>query len=122
MTDQPTTTEPMLQAHAVATRYTVNLLPETASPDAHIFEITVEYRGRGRWAVCRHGMCLGVDGTWDYEVRPSEREDDWLDAHRFDQDTALRLAIEQAPLVSVNGHTAADALRRWLDAGTPTHP
>ncbi|WP_431040032.1 hypothetical protein [Streptomyces sp. P9-1] len=116
------TDEQLLRPHALATRFSVNLLPETASPDAHVFEITVEYRGRGRWAVLRHGRCLGVDGTWDYEVRPSEREDDWLDAHRFDQDTAIRLAIEQAPLVSVNGLTAADALRRWLDAGTPTTP
>jgi hypothetical protein len=49
-------------------------------------------------------------------MRPSEREGDWLDAHRFDQDTAIRLAQEQAPLVSVNGITAAEALRRHLAA------
>jgi hypothetical protein len=44
-------------------------------------------------------------------MRPSEREDDWLDTHRFDLDTALKLAKEQAPLVTVNGYTVTDALR-----------
>jgi len=34
------------------------------------------------------------------------------------QDTAIRLAQEQAPLVSVNGLTAAEALRRWLKEAT----
>ncbi len=44
-------------------------------------------------------------------MRPSERDDDWLDAHRFDLDTALMLAKEAAPKVTVNGFTVADALR-----------
>jgi len=98
------------------TRYTVNLLPET-DINGHVFEITVEYRGASRWAVLRHGQCLGADGAWDYEMRPSEREDDWLDTHRFDLDTALRFAQEQAPLITVNGLTAADALRRLTGKG-----
>lgn len=98
-------------AYAIATRFTVNLLPET-DINSHVFEITAEYRGHGQWAVLRHGWCLDVNGQWDYELRPSEREDDWIAAHRFDLDTALRLAKEQAPLVTVNGLTAAAALRR----------
>ena len=106
----------MADAFAIATRFTVNLLPETA-PDAHLFEITVEYRGHGRWAVLRHSQCLNHDGTWDWEMRPSEREDDWLDTHRFDLDTALRLAKEAAPSVSVNGLTAAAALARYTADG-----
>lgn len=44
-----------------------------------------------------------------YEV---SREDDWLAAHRFDLDTALKLAREAAPHVTVNGRTVADALTR----------
>ena len=98
-------------AYAIATRYTVNLLPET-DINAHVFEITVDYRGHGLWAVLRHGWCLSTDGSWDYEVRPSEREDEWIAEHRFDLDTALRLAEEAAPGVTVNGLTAADALAR----------
>lgn len=98
--------------YAIATRYTVNLLPET-DPHGHVFEITVEYRGHGQWAILRHGSCLGQDGEWDYELRPSGREDDWIAAHRFDLDTALRLAKEAAPSVTVNGLTAADALVRF---------
>ncbi|MFT9821218.1 hypothetical protein, partial [Lysinibacillus sp. NPDC056185] len=92
----------------------VNCLPEDGI-DSHVFEITVEYRGHGRWAVKRHSQCLGSDGTWEYEMRPSEREDEWLDAHRFDLDTALKLARDQAPLVTVNGFTVDDALKRLTE-------
>lgn len=98
------------------TRYTVNCLFEDGI-DSHVFEITVEYRGGGRWAVLRHGWCLTADGTWDYEMRPSERDDDWLATHRFDLDTALALAKEAAPKVTVNGITVTEALRRANAAG-----
>lgn len=105
-----------MTAYAIATRYTVNLLPET-NPHGHVFEITVEYRGHGTWAILYHGQCLSQDGEWDYELRPSEREDEWIAAHRFDLDTALRLAMEAAPGVTVNGITAADALARFTARG-----
>jgi hypothetical protein len=101
----------MAEPYAIATRYTVNLLPET-DPHGHVFELTVDYRGHGQWAVLRHGWCLGHDGSWDYELRPSEREDEWIDTHRFDLNTALQLAKEAAPGVNVNGLTAAQALVR----------
>jgi hypothetical protein len=115
MADETAATEtgPIVQA----TRYTVNCLPEDGI-DSHVFEITVEYRGADRWAVKRHSQCLAADGTWDYEMRPSEREDEWLDAHRFDLDTALHLAKEAAPKVTVNGITVTEALRRANAAGT----
>lgn len=100
------TPEPIVKA----TQYTVNCLPEDGI-DSHVFEITVEYRGHDRWAIKRHSQVLSAAGVWDWEMRPSEREDDWLDSHRFDLDTALKLAREQAPLVRVNGFTVADALR-----------
>jgi hypothetical protein len=93
------------------TQYTVSCLPE-GDINASVYTITVEYRGADRWAVTRHRQCLAVDGTWDYEMWPSEREDEWLAAHRFDIDTALRLAREAAPLITVNGHTVAEALAR----------
>ncbi|MFI7608754.1 hypothetical protein ACIBTV_27090 [Micromonospora sp. NPDC049366] len=91
------------------TRYEVCGLPGDDSNSRH-FTIVVEYRGEERWAVTHGRMCLGVDGTWDFESQPSERVDEWLDTHRFDLETALRLAAEQAPLLTVNGHTIADVL------------
>ncbi|MFF7795604.1 hypothetical protein [Streptomyces sp. NPDC007991] len=110
--EAPTTPEPTVQA----THYSVNCLPEDGI-DSHVFEITVEYRGRNLWAVKRHSQVLGADGVWDYEMRPSERDDDWLAGHRFDLDTALKLAKQQTPLVTVNGHTVSDALRMRKDRG-----
>jgi hypothetical protein len=44
-------------------------------------------------------------------VKPHGRSAAWLAAHRFDLDTALRLAQAAAPTVTVNGRTAADAYR-----------
>lgn len=103
MTDIP---EPTV----MAVEYTVNCLPED-DYDSFAFEVRVQYRGNGRYAVIRHGhSCLGTDGTWDQGVKEYDRGDAWLDAHRFDLETALRLAKEQAPLVTVNGHTVADAI------------
>jgi hypothetical protein len=102
------------------TRYIVNLLPD-ADPHGHVFELAVEWRGDDRWAVLRHGRCLGINGEWDYELRPSEREDEWIAAHRFDLATALRLAKEAAPGVMVNGLTAAQALARLVESGRLAH-
>ncbi|MFI8499419.1 hypothetical protein ACIGFK_13120 [Streptomyces sp. NPDC085524] len=93
------------------TRYVVSCFPPDSREGAH-FNIAVEYRGRDLWAVVRLGACLGADGAWSYESIPSERADEWLAEHRFDLDTALKLAKEAAPLVTVNGYTVADALRR----------
>ncbi|WP_181785365.1 hypothetical protein [Streptomyces phytophilus] len=99
-------------ATAFATHYAVSCLPAD-HPERDMWGVTVEYRGRGRWAVKKRGhWCLSVDGEWSYESIPSERTDEWLAAHRFDLETALRLAKEQAPLVTVNGFTVSDVLRR----------
>jgi len=92
------------------TRYEVSCLPPD-DIDAHCFTVTVEWRGRDLWAVMRHGSALGSDGEWDYEPSPSNREDDWLATHRFDLDTALKLAKQAAPKLMTNGFTVADALR-----------
>lgn len=92
------------------TRYVVSCFPPDSEEGGH-FNLAVEYRGRGLWAVVRLGQCLSRTGTWDYESIPSERTDEWLADHRFDLDTALKLAKEAAPLVTVNGFTVTDALR-----------
>jgi hypothetical protein len=104
---------------AVTTRpttYTVSALPED-DINADLFAITVEYRGRGLWAVKRLSQCLAADGSWSYEPTPSGREDDWLAEHRFSREEALRLAEAAAPGVTVNGITVAEALRRTAAAG-----
>jgi hypothetical protein len=104
------------------TRYKVNLLPGSIGFYAQQFDITVEQRGvKDRWAVLRHDQVLGTDGAWSDQLSPSERDDNWLDAHRFDLDTALRLAKEAAPHVTVKGRTAAEVLTRLIATGRITH-
>ena len=95
--------------HTMATRYSVSALPPDHCEAGH-FTIEVEWRGAGRWAVCRHRMCLGTDGEWDFESVPTERAEKWLAAHRFDLHTAMRLAREAAPGLTVNGFTVADVI------------
>lgn len=82
------------------TRYEVTAVPEGSHRSWSSYRITVEYRGADRWAVCHRGMCLGADGEWDAEVRVGDQTDAWLRARRFDLDTALRLAKEQAALLA----------------------
>jgi hypothetical protein len=102
---------------AYPTAYTVTCLPDE-TPDANSWELTVEYRGRGLWAIKRWSNCLSRNGEWDYEHIPSEREDEWLAEHRFPLEEALELAKKAAPDVIVNGMTAADVLA-WHAAGCP---
>lgn len=101
-----------LTLYVQATRYTVNCVPADLVPDAHVFEIAVEWRGNDRWAVVRHGQCLDRKGRWSWESLPSSRTDEWLARHRFDFDTALELAKQAAPEVIVNGMTPAQAIAR----------
>lgn len=100
------------------TQYTICAL-DADHIDAHLFEVQVEYRGGGRWAVCRWKRCLDAAGDWDYESIPGEREDEWLATHRFDLETALRLARVAAPKLTVNGRRAADLARRRASSASP---
>lgn len=112
----------MAEPYVRPTRYAVNLLPDSIGFYAQLFEITVERRGTSnRWAVLWHNQVLGTDGAWDNELRPSERDDDWLDTHRFDHDTALRLAKEAAANITVKGRTAAEELARLNKSGRIAH-
>ena len=103
------------EATCQATEYEVSILPE-GDINRLVFTITVQYRGDGRWAVTRHGACLDADGFWTDGVKEYGRGDEWLAAHRFDLDTALRLAREAAAHVVCNGHTALDAYHRTRPA------
>ena len=99
------------QRLALATEFTISVLPGD-DVNHHLYEIKVVHRGAGRWAVTRFRECLGIDGSWEYEPSPSNREDDWLETHRFDLDTAMRLATDAAPGVTVNGVSAAQVAER----------
>lgn len=99
-----------MDANVQVTRYAVSCLPEDHELYPHM-SLTVEYRGDGLWAVIDQPYCLGSDGEWSYEMRPSERTDEWIKTHRFDEETAKRLAREAAPHMQVNGYTVTDVLK-----------
>lgn len=95
-----------MEIRVAPTQYVVSALPEDRgqyqmSHGTH-FDLTVTYRGFGKWAVIHFGECLGTDGEWSHESSPSNREDDWIETHRFDLETALELAKAHAPYVRVN--------------------
>jgi hypothetical protein len=94
-----------------ATRYEVSVLPE-GNINRRYNRLHVEYRRDDLWVVCQPGslnLCYGRDGTWDWE---SGITDEWIANRYLDFDTAMRLAKEAAPLVEVNGRTAAQVLAR----------
>lgn len=96
-----------MTVHERITQYTVCALPED-HPEAHHFDVKVEYRGKGRWAVCHHGYVLDHNNKWHYEPLPSARTEAWLRRHRFGVDEARRRAAEVAPSITVNGWDPAD--------------
>jgi hypothetical protein len=90
--------------------FEVSCFPADAEERRH-FKVMVAYRGRDLWAVTDgFGQCLNTDGEWDWEMRSTEREDDWLSTHRFTLDDAIRRAREIAPTLTVNGWTVEDRL------------
>jgi hypothetical protein len=103
-------TEP--QVFVEPTEYTVCALPLDHS-EAPTFMLTVAWGSPDRWAVRRGPYCWHTDTGWDYERRPSERDEAWKSETRFPLDEALRIAREQAPLVRVNNWTPAEVLERW---------
>lgn len=97
-----------LDVHVRVTRFHVSCFP-VDHEDHGSFNVMVEYRGRDLWAVVNgFGQCLNTDGEWDWEMRPSEREDDWLASHRFTVRDAVRMARDVAPKLIVNGWTVDD--------------
>lgn len=56
--------------------------------------------GSYKWAI-RDGFrqCLSSKGEWDYESMPSNRPEDWIATHRFDDfEVAKKLALKTARL------------------------
>ena len=89
-------------------RYTVSCLEDER--DRGSWDLSVEERGEGRWAVLHLSYCLGADGRFVYEPSPSNRTDEFLASHRFGLDEALALAKRAAPDVVVNGMRPADVI------------
>jgi hypothetical protein len=101
----------MAEVYVRPTEYEVSVWPDGEECiDANTWKLTVQYRGRGLWAVKQGSVCLGSDGEWDWESIPSEREDEWLTIHRFPLDAALDLARKHAPDVRINHMTATEVL------------
>jgi hypothetical protein len=99
------------------TGYVASCLPE-GHDERWTFTIQIRHVGHDRYTVKHSLRFYGTDGTWTYE--PSWDEDDpaeaaWQAEHRFDRKTALRLAREQAPLLTYRGRTVADALTERCD-------
>ena len=93
------------------TKYTVSCFPEGDS-EASSWDVTVEERGPGRWAVCRWGnRVYGRRGQERFEPSPSNRSEAFKRAYRFDLDEALDIAKRIAPKIVVSGMTPADELR-----------
>ncbi|PRX91929.1 hypothetical protein [Allonocardiopsis opalescens] len=99
----------MLEVRVEPTRYTVSCLPEDFE-GRDSWDLTVELRSPGQWAVCWRGECLSKSGRWSRERQPSARTDHWKRVYRHDLDTALALARKYAPRVTINGYTPAAAL------------
>lgn len=86
-------TDTASEVHMRISEVTVSALPED-DVNHKLFSVKVSWRGGDRYAVERSGQCLGSDGEWDYEVSPSEREDEWNATHRFSYDQACALALQ----------------------------
>jgi hypothetical protein len=108
----------MTEPRVTVTSYEVTIWPEHCSGmDSAMYCCSVAYNGYGNWSV-RRGSAgsdaphLGIDGGWHHERLPSERTRKELAEHRFDLDSALKMAREMAPRVTLNGLTAEKALAR----------
>lgn len=106
--------EPVRQtptAFVRVSRYEVSCLAPDHRSYPH-FTIAVEDRGDDRWAVMHGTRCLSNTGSWDREPPNSEREDDWLEAHRFDLHDALELAKRKAPRITLHGRSVGEVTAR----------
>lgn len=109
--------------HTRVTTYTVTCLPDDPRSSGS-YDITVAFRGAHRWleprpidqqwaVILRGNWHLGHDSEWSLEPSSDyDGYDEWIRAHRFDLETALKVAAKQAPLVVVNDRTPAQLLER----------
>jgi hypothetical protein len=108
----------MTDVRLTVTSYEVSIWPEDCTGmDSAMYCCSVLYSGYGNWTVRRGSASsdapvLGTDGEWHRERLPSERRKRELAEHRFDLETALKLARDMAPRVELNGLNSEQALAR----------
>ena len=108
----------MTDLRLTVTSYEVTVWPEDCTGlDSANYCCSVVYSGYGKWSVRRGSASsdapvLSCDGEWYYERLPSDRTRKELAEHRFDLETAVRMARDMAPKVEINGLTAEEALAR----------
>lgn len=103
-------------ATVLPTSYVVSCLP-IGHDSRWEFTISVLHQADGLYAVQHSLRYWGTDGTWSFNPGWDEEVEEhqgaaaeWLAAHRFDHDTALRIAKEQAPRLVYRGLTVAEVL------------
>lgn len=64
----------------------------TAGYDDKDFQITIENRSDGRWAVVQIGQVLNKSGEWEYEPLSSRRSEEFLERTRFSFEEAWRMS------------------------------
>ena len=77
--------------------------------ERYTWTIDVVDTGVGTWAVRWGGRALSREGKWDWEPRSSDRDDEWLKAHRFSEGDAIQWARGEVNEIQVNGRTVAEA-------------
>ena len=95
------TIEPVL----TATRYEVSCLPPDHCGYGRSIVVVANRSNAADpnprvWSVDLDGWVYDRDGEPSLEPRPSERTPEWLDRHRHDLDTALRIAALVARTVA----------------------
>lgn len=114
--------------------YLISCLPE-GHDERFLFTVQCKYRGDGKWAVYNRSRLLATDGTWTFGFQWSggnaepatdeglasfdKEQEAWLADHRFDHDTALRLAKEAASKLTYRGYGVAEALADSPSLTTP---
>lgn len=77
---------------------------DVSSFDSIRIERARQIEGEPLWAVRFNGDCLNKDGKWEWEPRPSERDDEFLAQCRFpDAETAINAAINAVRAASQLG-------------------
>jgi hypothetical protein len=100
-----------------ATEFVVSAHPDRESINWDSFAIRVKNCGRYGWGVIRWSRCLNRAGDWVNQPDRDDRDDAWFAEHRFDLDTALRMARAAAPHLRANGATLAEVLAFEAERG-----
>ena len=75
----------------IATEYTFGMNNKKIHP---IDRIVVCFRGNNKWSVAlgRDGFVYNTNDKWEYDLSPSERDDDFIKRTRYKLEEALKIA------------------------------